>query len=474
MITNYFRAAAATNFTGIGWRNIVSAVLAITLSFASQISARPALVPPVNEASAVQRQIIICVDGVGFSTIVKMREEGRFKQFRAPSRMISPFPTLTNLAMTEILTPAGANEAVGYEDSFFDVTKNRMRGGILDRLRGDRFLRGTFRELFDYHPSALKIGLGYAAPPLSTYIEALSDLVRLRQKARASRESVFIAYTGATDSLAHLGGEKMVRSFLARLDDTINTIVRDSKKPVAITIFSDHGNHYTKYQRVALKSPLKRAGFRLESRVRDAKSVVLPQFGLVGCGVLFTQESNEARLAETLAKIRGVDFAAYGNDGAVHILSCDGRASITRRGDRYRYESSQGDPLGLKTIARQLVAEGKADAEGFIADADWFASTCDTARPDAVRRVFEGVAHGVSNRANVIVNLEDGYYTGSAALDVFAFLQATHGNAGREQSLGFVMSTEGELPKYLRADDVWKAAGSPRLNKSLRSRDEGK
>ena len=442
--------------------------IALALSVVGMMISPVALAQSKTSAPT-SRHIIICVDGVGFSTIEKMRAEGHFKMFKAPSRMIAPFPTLTNLAMTEILAPAGADVPEGYEDSFYDTEKNRLRGGIVDRLRGDRFLRGTFRELFDYHPSAIKSGLGYAAPPISTYFESLSDIIRFGQKARASDEDVFLAYTGATDSLAHLGGEKLVKSFLARLDATINSIARDSERPVAVTIFSDHGNHYRKYKRVGLKAALRGAGFRLDSSIRDEKSVVFPQFGLIGCAVMFTKEAGEPRVAEALSGVSGVDFAAYETNGVVHVISQNGRARIERRDEEhFKYVAEAGDPLDLSDVMRRLAAQGKSDREGYVADADLFEATRDNERPDAVRRVFEGVTKGANNRANVIVNFHDGYYSGSSALDVFAFLQAAHGNLGREQSLGFVMSTNSDLPSTLRAGDVWRGIGSPILNKAMR------
>jgi hypothetical protein len=406
------------------------------------------------------RHVIICIDGVGFSTISKLRAKGQFKTFQAPSRMISTFPSLTNAAMTEILEPAGATMTGGYEDNFFDTNANRMRGGILDRFRSDRFVRGTFRELFDYHPSALKSGLGYAAPPVSTYVESLSDLIRLRQKARNSRQPVFFAYTGATDSLAHLGGETMLRSFLEELDDTVEDIIRDSKVPVAVTIFSDHGNDFRKYRRVALKEPLRKAGFKLGKKIKDDQSVVLPQFGLVGSAVLFTREKNEERLAEVLATLKGIDFVTYERNGIVYVANRLGQATIEKRGDEYRYLAIKGDPLELLSITQ------RNGAGGFIKDEDWFALTRAGVRPDVVRRIFEGATEGVLNRANVIVNLEDGYYTGSSLLDTFTILQATHGNIGQEQSYGFVMSTTSELPPYIRAADLWEALGSAQLQRS--------
>jgi hypothetical protein len=410
-------------------------------------------------AKPAPRHVIICVDGVGFSTISKMRAKGQFKTFHTPSRMISTFPSLTNTAMSEILEPAGATMTGGYEDNFFDTKTNRMRGGILDRFRSDRFVRGTFRELFDYHPSAIKSGLGYAAPPFSTYLESLTDLIRLRQKARNSRQPVFFAYTGATDSLAHLGGETLLRSFLEELDDTVEEIMRASKTPVVVTIFSDHGNDFREYRRVALKEPLRQAGFNLEKKIKDDQSVVLPQFGLVGSAVLFTREKNEDRLAEVLATLDGVDFVTYEQNGIVNVVNRRGQSTIEKSGKEYRYSALKGDPLDLLSITQ------RNGGDGFIRDEDWFALTRAGARPDVVRRIFEGATQGVLNRANVIVNLEDGFYTGSFLLDTVTFLQATHGNIGQEQSYGFVMSTTSELPPYIRAADLWEALGSARLQK---------
>lgn len=453
-------------------RKLFQCLLAVVLSlsltqergFAQKVSSSPVNTGPQKSPS--KRHIIICVDGVGTSTINKLRAEGYFKLFRPPSRLITTFPSLTNQAISTMLRPAGAKPAHGHEDSYFDLGANKMRGGVVDRLRGDRFVRGTFRDLFDYHPSAIKSGLGYAAPPLSTYLESLSDLIRLRQKAKNNRAPVFFAYTGATDSLAHLGGERFVRPFLKNLDSSVESIIKDSRDPVVVTIFSDHGNDFRKYRRVKLKSPLRRAGFRIDSKIKDKRSVVIPQFGLIGAAVLFTHEANEQRLANITAVIDGVDFAAFEREEIVYLVSTKGQATLEKRGAGYRYGAVKGDPLQLLPVVEALATQTKT-SDGFFSDAAWFEATRETNRPDAVRRIYEGVTTGVSNQANVIVNFEDGYYSGSAFLDVFAVLQATHGNLGPEQSFGFVMSTEKEFPAYIRAEDLWAAIGSPVLRRAM-------
>lgn len=411
------------------------------------------------------RHIIICVDGVGYSTIMKMREKGRFKIFQEPSRMISPFPTLTNLSISQIMQPVGAKETAGYEDNYFDWNANKMKGGLITRFDESSFIKGTFRELFDYHPSAIKSGLGYALPPLSTYVESLSDVFRLKQKVKSSREPVFYAYIGSTDSLSHLGGEKMVRAFLGYLEDVLTDIVKEGKGKTQVTIFSDHGNHYRKYKRAGLKDLIKKSGFKIENKINDERSVVMPQFGLIGCALLFTREKNEEEIAAKVSKVEGVDFAAYEDDGIVHVVSNNGAATIEKKGEKFRYKSN-GDPLDLLSVQRELNKQNKVDNEGFANDGDWFAVSCNSNNPDAIKRVYDGVTSLVKNRATVIVNFEDGYYSGSKLLDIFAFLQATHGNLGKEQSFGFVMTTEKDLPDYIRAENLWKEIGSPVLKKS--------
>jgi len=72
----------------------------------------------------------------------------------------------------------------------------------------------------------------------------------------------------------------------------------------------------------------------------------------------------------------------------------------------------------------------------------------------------------VENRADVLVNFADGYYSGSALMDVFAFLLATHGNLGRGQSLAFVIDTHRDLPPYVRAQTYGPPSARPVLKKS--------
>ena len=139
------------------------------------------------------------------------------------------------------------------------------------------------------------------------------------------------------------------------------------------------------------------------------------------CAVLFKRsQENELRSF----RVKGVDFAAYATGDIVHIKAAEGAATLQMRGDRFRYQPGTGDPLGLAATRQSLTAQGRADSDGFVDDNDWFEATKESKRPDALRRVYEALTDPIRNPANVILNFEDGYYTGELLL-VCAILQDT-------------------------------------------------
>lgn len=409
--------------------------------------------------NTIKRHLMICVDGVGFSLIRKMYEAGRFRAFKPPARLIAPFPTLTNPGVIEILDPLGAPEARGYEDYYYDPTSDRMRGGFLARFRRKTFIEGTFRELFHYHPSPITMTLEYAVPPLSPWIDARLTLMKIRREFENSTVPRFIAYLGSTDPMAHVSGEWLLLNFLGTLDKVCQEIIHKSKGQVDITLFSDHGNHFTRYRKVNLEPELRRLGFRLDDALKDERSVVQPRYGLVGCAILYSHEAYKQHVAVAAARTPGVDLAAYQQGDVVYLVARSGRARIEHRDGYYRYSTDTGDPLRLQPIMAQLQSQGRVRADGFTADADWFAATHQHIYPDAVRRLWVGVTNHVEHPASVLVSFEDGYYDGSAMLDILAVLRATHGNLRRGQSEGILLTTKQELPEAVRAADVWSVLG---------------
>lgn len=409
---------------------------------------------PTNHKPLVRRLVVI-LDGVPYETIAELKAEGRFARFHSPARMVSTFPSLTNPAMVEILHH---DDSPGYEDHYYDRERNRLLGTIQDRLRGEKFIAGTFRQTFDYHAAAFNGALGYVAAPIGTAAMAQLDLVELRTAFNKSDAPLFVGYIGETDSLAHLGGKEHLQDFLRTVDRALEELIAEAERrggKLEVEMFSDHGNRFDKYKHVRLNDALARAGFVTEKSVKTERSVVLPKHGLVGSSMLFTLTGNYARVAEVCAATEGVDFAAYtSGENAIELVSRRGRARVIREGERFKYEALSGDPLALSSIIKEMTARGQMDENGF-ADADaWWQATHDQGYVDPLRRLFDGFGKHIKNRADVIVSYEDGYLLGSPLLTFLAEMRATHGNLKRGETEGFAMSTWQELSAAVRGYEL--------------------
>jgi Type I phosphodiesterase / nucleotide pyrophosphatase len=399
------------------------------------------------------------LDGVPYKTIAELYAEGRFRHFKEPTRMITTFPSLTNPGMIEILQ---SEDSPGYEDHYYDRNHNRLLGNIQNRLQGEKFIHGTYRETFDYHAPAFKGALAYTAAPVGAMLIAQLDLAgfrkAFREAGRSSKSGLFVGYIGETDSLAHLGGEGGLKDFLRTLDRAIEELIVESKEngdQLEIEMCSDHGNLYTEYRPVKLNDAIGRAGFKTEKSLKDERSVVLPKYGPVGSSILFTAPQNRARLAEICAAIEGVDFAIYrSSENVIELISRRGRARVLREGDNYKYEDLSGDPLDLWDVRERMMERGVLNKKGFASREDWWQGTRAHHYVDPLRRLFDGFERHVKNRADVIVSYEDGYQLGSSFLSFFARLRATHGNLLRGESEGFAISTRQNLGEAVRGYEL--------------------
>lgn len=416
------------------------------------------LVAGVARAEAPPRTLILVMDGVGYDLAAEMHRQGELKNFLPPAPLIVAFPSDTNPALVEILGPLGAPPAAGYEDYYFDPAANEMRGGLFHRFSRKTFVESNYRDLFDYHPHPVRMTVEYAVPVLGPAVNGAVNLARIQDEFRKSSEPVFLAYFDASDTAAHLGGRWLVREQLRYLDRWVTEL--RAKDEVEVVVLSDHGNDHRWLRRTSLEPALRRAGFRVESSLKDDRSVILPQFGLISNAVLYTNSGREASAAEAALKAKGVDLAVYREGDSLLVVSAQGRARIEHRLDEsgaesFRYLAEAGppeagapgahDPLLLNCIAEELINAGFADADGFVPEDKWLAATAGHVYPDPLRRLWNAFDGLVRQPASVIVSLKDGYYTGSIWLNMFAWMQATHGSLRRAQSLGVVLSTSPAL-----------------------------
>jgi len=405
------------------------------------------------------RRLLLCLDGVPYEVLKAAKGRGMFANFGEPSRLLSPFPTMTNIALSRML---GATPPLGYESLYFDKRARELRGGIakyIGRRTPDK-VPSSYMDELDYQEPLPFEFLVYVAP--ETIWRA--DMRRFHERfRRAPQERDFFAFLKGTDGLMHIRGAERLTVALSSLDKILKEIHKACGDETEIVLFSDHGMNMEENKRVNLQTHLRKHGYNIADRLngKDRRNVSVPAFGLCGYAALYTVDDEaSAGVADALVDLEGVDFSITreGSDG-VMIKGTRGTAKIHRReettGTAYRYEQVTGDPLDLVSVITKLREESAFDSQGYAADTAWYAQTASHIYPDAIANIFLSLhAPRVGHTADVLVSMRDGYYYGATLFSRLVRLAATHGNALRASSTAFLMSTHRTLPSFVRADEA--------------------
>lgn len=432
------------------------------------------------------RELLIIVDSVPFDLVEAARDAGRFRLFYPPGRIISPFPVMTDLCLSEFFA---ASPCPGVESKYFDGQ------GLTDGY--GTYMGHTNRpwlRFVDYHLDHRLHGAAYLRPV--AWLD--HELRRIQELFRESTPRTFAAYAVSTSGIGMRRGREGHVAGLARLDRFCQFMVHETHGRVRITLMSDHGHNLARTRRVDLTRWLEQKGFRPADSLRQPGDVVIPEFGLVSCAAVHTREPE--KVAAAAVGLEGVDLTVYRERGAhydeerpqsdsgtgvppvippaeppchtspgepresapsagrlaesIVILGADGRATLERRGDAYRYIAEIGDPLKLDPILERLRSDGRVDADGFVADSVWFDATADHVYPDAAHRLWRAFHGLVGQTPDVLVSLKDGYHHGSPFMSAILAPAAVHGNLLTSGSSGFVMTTAGPLPLVLRMEDA--------------------
>jgi hypothetical protein len=397
---------------------------------------------------------------VPHEVILEAKRRGLFDNFGAPARLLSPFPTMTNVALSLML---GASAPQGYESLYFNREHKELRGGwkkYVGWRTPDKAPSSYMNEL-DYQEPLMFEFLVYVAPDAVWQ----ADMQKFRDKFLASpKQRDFFAFLKGTDGLMHIRGPEKLHVALRSLDKILREIQQVCGRETEIVLFSDHGMNLEENQRLHLQTHLRQHGFKPADKLNgDNRLVCAPAFGLCSYAAAYCAESVTEELASSLADLRGVDFAVH-RDGAdaVKLHGPRGVARIRkqaaggrRQADSYAYERIAGDPLQLADVVKDLSSSGNLTPEGFAPDAAWYTRTANHLYPDAVANIFASLhAPRVGHTADVLISLEDGYFYGSSVFSRLVRLAATHGNALRGSTNAFLMSTHRALPEYVRAADA--------------------
>lgn len=379
------------------------------------------------------RRLLLGLDGVPHKLMEHAKGRGLFDSFGAPTRLLSPFPTMTNVALSAML---GASPPAGYESLYYDRAAGEMRGGIrkyIGRRTPDK-VPSSYMDDLDYQEPLPFEFLIYVAPEKIWR----ADMQRFRERFRAAPpDRDYFAFLKATDGLLHAQGPERLAIALESLDKILREIQQYCGDEIEIVMFSDHGMNLEENRRAHLASTLQRRGFR----------VVIPAFGLCSYAAIYCHDADQIpEIAVASAEVTGIDFAVYKDAADVVLESERGRARIEYQPDTesYRYVMTTGDPLEL----------GSFD-NGFASEQVWFDRTAGHRYPNALPNIYKSLfTPRVKHTADILLSLKDGYYYGWTPFGRFVRLAATHGNALQASSNAFLMSTNRQFPPFVGADDA--------------------
>lgn len=402
-----------------------------------------------------RKKLAVCLDGVPYEVMAKLWDQGFFREFSRPAKVISVFPSVSDVALSEVLH---AEKVPGYENLYFDVQRNKTAGGAMSTVSKARI---PYLEILDYDEPGIFKGLAYILP-IKTY---RADLGRFLKRYTSSTRGYYKAHLCSTDSICHVMTPNEFAGYLREVDALLRDIFLQHQGSLDLVVFSDHGNSQVPSQRLDIEHFLAEAGYHLESSLRSQRSVVIPGFGLVGVLAVYCSPENIAGLAQLFNRREGVDFCAFLDQGAVRITSSRGTARILAdaSGDRLKYERVDGDPLDLSRIWTQLLRQEQVDSHGFVQAGVWFKATAEHEFPDAINAIFRGVNNHVTNRASLLVSLKDGYHYGSSFFNKLVTLRSTHGSLRKTSMTGFVMRNGPMSQKIVPARDVLSGLSSATL-----------
>lgn len=396
---------------------------------------------PATASASEVPHLVLLLDSVPYSMVRDLYEQGRLRLFHRPSRVIPPFPVMTDLCYCEFF---GVSPSPGVEAQFYDG--RRMNNGFDNYIAGEN---APWYRCIDYHIKPWQHGPTYLWPN-GWFRHELRDIQRAR---KASTANLFIGYCVGTSAFGSGRGRNGHQVGLILVDRLAEELTYHYRGRIQITVMSDHGHNLLRSERIPLRKYVERCGYRVTDKLERDFDVVIPEFGPVSVSHLYSRQP--APLARDAVGLEGVDLALYRTpEDRIVVLNRDGRASIAARDGRFRYEAEFGDPLQLRAIWAELARRGAIDADGFAGDRELFEATCNHVYPDPLARVWRAF-HGLTvSTPDVILSLHEGYHVGNEMLSNAIVMRAVHGNLRGLSSETFVMSTAGELPPVLRTEQV--------------------
>ena len=387
---------------------------------------------------------IIALDGSPYELVEQLYQDGEFRLFYPPSKLISCFPSMTDLAFWRIF---GGKQPLAFQAEYFDPCQNKMISGDSVYLNGDN---ADWAKKLDYRCSFFLDAIAYVSPKL-VFEHELKGMRKIFDEIDDNRTA--LAYSVATAGIGTRKGRDGILEYLRQISRICEQIVHQRKGNVKITLLADHGHNMTRWRRVDFEKRLKKAGYRISEKLVKPNDVVTIKYGLVTYAAFHT--TDPAGVADVLIHDPATTIGCYPKGQSVVVKSLAGEAMVHHKNGKYRYETKCGDPLELNEIIKQLCEQGHCDQNGFIDEKTLFESTTEHVYPDPLKRIWFAFNGLVRYPPDLVVCLQDGLWHGSDFFSAWlGQADSTHGSLNRINSTTFLMTMLGETPGVVPLEDV--------------------
>jgi hypothetical protein len=394
--------------------------------------------------------LLLLLDGVACERLQSLWDQGCFRLFRRPARLVSVFPTLTDPAYDEFF---GTGPSPGYEAGYYDRKANQLTNGALVYVcgRNEQWVRHS-----DYRLAFIEDALMYLLPERVYHTELRRARQVVDECLAAGRQHVVI-YLLSTDALGHMLPPERIEQNLIELDAWIERLVYDYRGELELVTLADHGMHTTPPQRFRLRQVLHQAGLRVVDRLERPGDVAVPEFGLLDVARVQTFDAGtRERVVALLVGRPEVELlavpdssAAESEDDSVLVYAAAEAARIRVRqtgGERfYSYEPISGDPLKLADACAEMRAAGRLDPEVFASASAWLAASSERDFPAAVPRLWHGFYTISEERPDVVLSLRPAWFVGSGLFSEMVQMHGTHGGLHRRVTETFATTTAVEI-----------------------------
>ncbi len=390
--------------------------------------------------------VVLLLDSIPYRLVEKRFRKGEWPWFSAPAKVVPPFPSVSEVIFSEIL---GGVPQAGMTSRHYDRSAGHMSNLIVSRwLNGEKI--------------QMDQRLHYATPYREMFWTFLDpekwldrELIRVKDTIDRNLDRVTLAYLVSSTGMVCAYGEDGANGVLDRVMPFCLNLLYERQGAVRITLLADHGHTFMPGKRFELESAINAAGFQVAEAIRSDRDVVLDADGLMNYVGLHTR--HPAELAAALLAHSEVQLATYLDRESVQLMSRGHASCVDFRAGRYRYRPVSGDPIRYQSVTQALRQSGEMDADGFANSAAWLRATEAHDFPDAPVRLWNAFHGQVVSTPDLMITLEQPYYTGPALVDWVYDMASVHGGLDATNSLTFIMSTSGPLRGPLRSAELLNA-----------------